>query len=137
MRKSPVESVLTAVVGTLRTSTDMTLVSSTGIYNNVEQDARFPYVVVTSPVDRRFDAVGQLGSEVMVNVQVVSQARGDKEASQILDQCIRALNFTPLETTQHDTFGCAWDSSERYSETINGVQTRYHVGMFRVWTGQQ
>lgn len=137
MRRSPVETVLTSVVTTLRGSTGLTaLVSSTGVYNHVEQGATYPYIVVTSPTDRRMDTVGQLGAEVLVNVQVVSQARGDKEASQILDQGIRALNFTALPTTGHQAFGCAWETSERYSEVVNGVQTRYHVGTFRVWTGQ-
>jgi hypothetical protein len=137
VRRSPVEAVLTAVVGTLRGSTGLTgLISSTGIYNNVDQGAALPYAVVSSPTDRRMDTIGQLGSEVLVNVLVASQARGDKEAAQILDQAIRALNFSVLPTTQHDTFGCAWENSERYSDTINGVTTRYHVGIFRVWTGQ-
>jgi hypothetical protein len=137
MRRSPVESVLTAVVSTLKGSTGvMGLVSGTGVYNHVEQGALFPYVVVSSPTDRRVDTFGRFGAEMLVNAQVVSQSRGDKEASQILDQVIRTLNFAVLPTTQHTSIGISWDASERYSETINGVQTRYHVGMFRVWTEQ-
>lgn len=138
MRRSPVESVLTAVVSTLRSSTGLTalLGSSSGVYNNAEQGAPFPYVVVSSPADRRLDTFGRFGAELVVNTQVVSQGRGDKEASQILDQVIRALNFATLDTTQHTSIGITWDNSERYMETINGVTTRYHVGMFRVWTEQ-
>jgi hypothetical protein len=137
VRRSPVETVLTSVVSALRASTGLTaLVSSTGVYNNVEQGASFPYVAVTSPSDRRVDTFGRFGSELVVNTQVVSQARGDKEASQILDQVIRALNFATLATTQHTALGITWDNSDRYMETINGVPTRYHIGMFRVWTEQ-
>jgi hypothetical protein len=137
VRRSPVETVLTSVVSALRSSTGLAaLVSSTGVYNNVEQGASFPYVAVTSPSDRRVDTMSRFGAELVVNTQVVSQARGDKEASQILDQVIRALNFATLATTQHVALGITWENSERYSETINGVPTRYHIGMFRVWTEQ-
>lgn len=137
MRTSPVETVLTAVVSALRGSAGVTgYVSSTGVYNNVPSGARYPYVVVTSPTDRRMDTIGQRGAETMVNVQVVSQEPGDQQASRITNECIKALDFAALQTTQHDTFGCAWESSDRYSETINGIQTRYHVSIYRVWTGQ-
>lgn len=137
MRRSPVETVLTTVVGALRASSGVTgQVGSTGIYNHVDQGAAMPYIVVSSPVDRRVDTVSQFGAETMVTVQVVSQARGDQEASRVLDHCIRALDFATLGTTGHTSFGCSWENNERYSETINGVQTRYHVGIFRVWTGQ-
>lgn len=137
MRRSPVEAVIGAVVGKLKASTGVTgLVSSTGVYNHVEQGASFPYVVVTSPTHRRNDTMGRFGADTMVNVLAVSQARGDKEGAQILDHCTRALDLQSLSTTQHATLGIAWESSDRYSETINGVQTRYHVGMFRVWTEQ-
>lgn len=137
VRRSPVEFVLRAVVATLRTSTGLTALigSSTSVYNHVEQAARMPYVVVTSPSDRRMDTA-RFGAETLVNVQAVSQTFGDYDAAAIQDQCIRALNFTPLSTTQHTTLGCAWDNTERFSEVINGVQTRYHVGIFRIWTEQ-
>lgn len=137
MRRSPVEHVIRAVVTTLRASTGLTALigSTTSVYNNVEQGATMPYVVVSSPSDRRVDT-SRFGAETLLNVQACSQFRGDAEAAQVMDQCVRALNFAVLPTTQHATLGCAWDNSERYSETINGVQTRYSVGMFRVWTEQ-
>lgn len=142
MRRSPVEHVIRAVVTTLQASSGLTALigSSSGVYNHVDQGAAMPYVVVSSPADRRLDT-SVFGAETLINVQAVSQAFGDRDAARILDQCIRALQptsapFTVLQTTQHTTLGCAWDNSERYSETINGVQTRYHVGIFRVWTEQ-
>jgi uncharacterized protein DUF3168 len=142
VRRSPVEHVIGAVVTTLRASTGLTALigSTTAVYNHVDQGASMPYVVVSAPSDRRMDTA-VFGAETLVNVQVCSQYKGDKEATQVYDQCLRALQptgspFTVLQTSQHTALGCAWDNSERYSETINGVQTRYHVGIFRVWTEQ-
>lgn len=139
IRNSPVEAVLSATVAKLRSSTGVTglVTSTTGIYNNVEQGASYPYIEVTSPVDSRLDTMSRFGSDVLVNIKAVSQARGDKEAAQVLDQCVRSLNFAVLSTTApHASIGITWENSERYAETINGVTTRYHVGMFRVWAEQ-
>lgn len=135
MRRSPVEAVISAIVSRLRASTGVTALV-TGIYNDVPQASAYPYVVVSSPLDKRMDTFGQLGGETMIDVQAISQAHGDQEGVRILDQVGRALDLQPLSTTQHTTFGVAWDQNERYSNVVNGIQTRYHVSTYRVWTGQ-
>lgn len=136
MRTSPVEAVLAGVVTTLKASTDVTDAATGGVYNNVPQNTAFPYLEVTSPTDRREDAVGQLGASVLVDVKAVSQFRGDAEAAGIIDAAIQALNGTRPTVTGHTIFGIAWEQSERFREVINGVVTRHHVATFRVWTGQ-
>lgn len=138
MRRHPLEFVLTAVVTTLRASSGLTALigSSTAVYNNVAQGAAYPYVVVSSPTDRRMDTMGRFGAETLVDVKAVSQYPGDLEAARIHDQCVRALNNQILATTQHTTLGVAWDSAERFAELVNGVPTRHQVGTFRIWTEQ-
>lgn len=138
MRRSPLEFVLTAMVTALRASSGLTALigSSTAVYNNVEQGAVYPYVVVSSPTDRRMDTFGRFGAETLVDVKAVSQYPGDREASRIIDQAKRTLDLQPLATTEHTTLGVAWDTGERFSEIVNGIVTRHAVGTFRVWTEQ-
>jgi len=138
VRRSPLEFVLTAMVTALRASSGLTALigSSTAVYNNVEQGAVYPYVVVSSPTDRRMDTFGRFGAETLVDVKAVSQYPGDREASRIIDQAKRTLDLQPLATTEHTTLGVAWDTGERFSEIVNGIVTRHAVGTFRVWTEQ-
>ena len=136
IRRSPVEAVLTGIVTALKNSTGVTGLATGGVYNNVPQSTTYPYVVVTSPTDRREDTFGRFGASIMVDVKAVSQYPGDKEPSQIIDQCIRTLNFQPPSTTQHTVLGVTWNNSERYSEVVNGIVTRHHVASFYVWSEQ-
>ena len=138
MRRSPITAVLTGVVGTLRASTSLTALvgSSTSIYNNVDQGAAFPYVVVTSPTDRPVDTMGAFGVESLVDVKAVSQYRGDKEAADIVDACMGALHFARPTITGHTVLGTAFENGERFHEMVNGIVTRHHVATFRVWTEQ-
>lgn len=136
LRRSPVEQVLTGIVTALKNSTGVTGLATGGIYNNVPQDTDYPYVVVSSPVDRREDTARRYGAIVSVDVKAVSQYPGDKEASQIIDQCLRVLHFQPPTTTQHTVLGIRYEDGERYSEVVNGIVTRHHVAMFQVWSEQ-
>lgn len=135
-RTSPIEDVITASVTALKADAPL-LALTTLIYNNVPQDTAYPYVEVTSPSDTRVDTFARFGSTVLVDVKVVSQAFGDREASRILDACITALNNTLPSLTSHTTLGIAWDSSDRFREVVNGIVTRHHVATFRVWAEQQ
>ncbi len=138
IRRSPVETVIGSVVAALRASTMVTglVASSTGVYNNVDQGAAYPYLEVTSPTDRRLDTFSRFGNDALVDVKAVSQGKGDQQGTRIINAAIQALTLSALATSQHSALGIAWENNERYSETINGVTTRYHVGMFRVWTEQ-
>lgn len=135
-RRSPEEAVVTAIVAALKASTGVTGLVSTRVFNNVPQDTPYPYVVVTAPLVRRADTFGCLGGTTLVDVQAVSQERGDQEGMRILDQCIRTLNFTEPPTTGHTVLGIAWDQTERYQEVVNGIPTRHHVATLRAWTEQ-
>jgi hypothetical protein len=103
----------------------------------VPQGTLYPYIEVSAPTNRRVDTNNTPGSEALIDLKVVSQYQGDAEADEIMDYCIRALNFQePVLTDGHRMLGVAWDNSERYKETVSGIVTRYHVGTFRAWSEQ-
>lgn len=140
-RAIPVEAVLTSIVTVLRASSGVTALANGGVFNNVPQGTAYDYVEVSSPTDRRVDTFSRFGSEVLVNVKVVSQGRGDQAPARILSACSVALcgeggSNTLTLAAPHRSLGVALDNSERYTEIVNGVTTRYHVGTFRVWTEQ-
>jgi hypothetical protein len=135
-RRSSVDATLAAIVLALKSSTGVTGLATGGIFNNVPQNTPYPYVVVTSPTDRREDTCGRFGSVLLVDVKAVSQYDGDKEAAGILDQCIQALNFQKPAASGHTVLGMTWENSERFQEVVNGIPTRHHVATLRVWTEQ-
>lgn len=136
-RSSAAEAVLTAVVTQLKATSAVTDLATGGIFNHVEQDTDYPYVEVTSPSDTRQDTFGRFGGTFLVDVKAVSQYRGDKQNTEIIDACITALNNQLLAMTDHDMLGLAWDSTERFRELVNGIVTRHHVATFRVWSEQE
>ena len=137
-RRSPITAVLTGVVSTLRASSAVVAAvgSTTNIYNNVDQGAPYPYVVVMSPTDRPVDTMGRFGVESLVDVKAVSQARGDKEAADIVNDCLQALHFQRPTIAGHTVLGMAFENGARFQEVVNGVVTRHHVATMRLWTEQ-
>lgn len=135
-RRIPVEAVLTAVVTTLKGTTAVTGITTGGIYNNVPQNTPYPYIEVSLPSVRRQDTYGRPGGDSVVQVKVVSQAMGDQEAARISDQCVRALDFQRPSASGHSVLGMAYEDCELYRDVVNGIVTRYHANLFRVWTEQ-
>lgn len=135
-RRVPDEAVVTAIVTALKASTGLTALVGTRIYNNVPQSETYPYVVVTAPTVRRADTLGRFGGMTLVDLKAISQERGDQEGMRILDQCVRAVNFTEPAMSGHTALGIVWDQTERYQEVVNGIPTRHHVASCRAWTEQ-
>jgi hypothetical protein len=137
-RRSPITAVLTGVVSTLRSDTGVIglVGSSTGVYNNVEPLAAYPYIVVSSPTDRPMDTYGRFGVETLVDVKAVSQYPGDKEAADLVNAAVSALHFVRPTIGGHTVIGTAYENGERFQEVVNGIVTRHHVATFRIWTEQ-
>jgi hypothetical protein len=135
-RRSPDAVVIGGVVNALLGSTGVTGLVSTRVYNHVPQNTAYPLVKVTLPTTRREDTLGRYGALGLVDVDVISQGFGDLEGTQILDQCVRALDFEPPATTGHTSLGLNYDETTRFSEVVNGIVTRHHVASFRYWTEQ-
>src|SRR5678815_3487664 len=135
-RRSPDQEVIGAVVTALAASTGVTGLVSTRVYNNVPQNTSYPLVKVTLPMTHRQDTFGRYGATATVDVDAISQAFGDLEGTQILDQVVRTLDFTRPNLTGHTSLGLAFDETNRFSEMVNGIQTRHHVASFRYWTEQ-
>jgi hypothetical protein len=135
-RRNPDEAVIGGVVTALLASTGVTGLVSTRVYNNVPHNTTYPLVKVTLPTTRRSDTYGCFGAEATVDVDIVSQAFGDLEATRILDQCVRTLDFTRPTLSGHTSLGLRFDETARYSEMVNGIQTRHTVASFTYWTEQ-
>lgn len=136
-RRSPITAVITGVVGALRADSGvLALLSSTGVYNNVEAGASYPYIVVSSPTDVPKDTMGRFGVETLVDVKAVSQYPGDKEAADLVNAAVSALHFVKPTIAGHTVIGTAMENGERFQEVVNGIVTRHHVATFRVWTEQ-
>lgn len=126
--------VLTALVTRLKASSGVTTLATGGVFNNVPQDTAYPYVVVGAPSETRWDTWGCPGKTVTVQVEAVSNARGDKEAVSILNACIGALHFQRPTVTDHDLAGIAYDEGQSYKdpEMVGGVPIYHATGIFRV-----
>jgi hypothetical protein len=135
-RRSADQVVIGGVVNALLGSTGVTGLVSTRVYNNVPQNTAYPCIKVTLPTIRRTDTYGRLGATALIDVDVISQAFGDLEGAQILDQCVQTLNFTEPSLSGHHSLGLAWDETTRFAEVVNGIVTRHHVASFRYWTEQ-
>ena len=135
-RRSPDAVVIGGVVNTLLASTGVTGSVSTRIYNHMDQNTAYPCIKVTLPMTHRYDTLGRFGAWATVDVDVISQNFGDLEGAQILDQVVRALDFQRPTLSGHTSLGLAFDETNRFSESINGIVTRHHVASFRYWTEQ-
>ena len=139
---SALEPVIRAIVAQLKSSTGvMALLATTdSVFNDVRQGSLYPYVVVGSPTETRWDTWGCPGKNLTVQVRAVTNGdedRGDKKGAQILSACIARLHFNHTTgVTDHFLSGMAYDSGESYTEIVSGVTVRHTIGMFRVHVTQ-
>ncbi len=127
-------SVLTSIVTQLKASSSVTTLATGGVFNNVPQDTAYPYVVVGAPNETRWDCWGAPGKTLSVQVEAVSNSRGDKEAVGILNACIAALHFQRPTVANHNLAGIVYDEGNSYKdpEMVGGVPIYHATGIFRV-----
>lgn len=83
-------------------SGDSTLVGLvTGVYDNVPEDAVYPYVVIGEVNATPDNAHGLFGRELLATIHVWSNYRGFREALQITEQIVTLLDHQPLAVTGH------------------------------------
>lgn len=139
---SAIEPVLRAIVTQLKSSTGVMglLATTDSVFNDVRQGSLYPYVVVGSPTEVRWDTYGCPGKTLTVQVRAVTNGdvdRGDKKGAQILSACIARLHFNHTTgVTDHFLSGMVYDSGESYTELVGGVTVRHTVGIFRVHVTQ-
>lgn len=102
------------------------------IYDDVPQDAAFPYVTLGDDTHLAFDTDDSLGAESTIVVHVWSRYRGRKEVKEIQSLIYERLvrQFIPVQ--DHDLITIEFE----YSDVImdpDGM-TRHGVQRFRVLT---
>lgn len=78
------------------------LTKSYNIYNEVPDNASFPYIVIGTPLGGRSASFGNKDVEAEENVIIInvwSSYRGDKEASDIMNNVTQALTNATLSIT--------------------------------------
>jgi hypothetical protein len=100
-----------------------------------------PYLVVESGSERAFNTMGgpallKWGSETTIRVRVVSQYRGDAEASSVLSLAKQRLDGQPLTVPGYGSASVDFVAATLLKDTIGGVTTRELVGDFDVTVHQ-
>ncbi|MFL0365379.1 DUF3168 domain-containing protein [Pseudobacillus sp. 179-B 2D1 NHS] len=65
----------------------------TGVFDSVEEDQAYPYVVIGEPNQVPFDTKNTFGEEISIVIHVWSNYAGKKEAYNILSACLKALSY--------------------------------------------
>ena len=130
--KSALKRALAGVYTALNVA-GFTALSTGGVGNFVPQRTAFPYTRIGDGVEIRDDAMQLAGKDVTVAVHVFSQDQSDDEAIDILDKAVELLNYASITVADHVLVACQYETGfSAGTETINGVETRHYVGMFRV-----
>lgn len=109
--------------------------SNAGVYDHVDANTPFPYVVVGESTGRADDTKTEHGMDQVVTIHGWSEYRGYKEIKQIMGAVVTALDRAALTVTGHDLIDLRFLSSEIMLDP-DGL-TRHGVQRFRVATEAQ
>jgi hypothetical protein len=114
-------------------TSDATLVGLLGaahVYDDVPQGAAFPYLTFGQSLVRDWSTGTEDGSEHVVTLHVWSQAKGKREAHEIMGAVRVALHDQPLALTGHRLVNLRHEFSEARrdpdGETYHGI-VRYRA----------
>lgn len=102
------------------------------VYDNVPEDAAFPYVVIGEDTHAPFDTDDSLGAESTVTIHVWSRYRGKKEAKELQATIYNALTRAELSIDSHDLITIEFEYSDVLLDP-DGI-TRHGVQRFRCLT---
>lgn len=136
--------VMTALVGKL--SADATLVAllapapdaGAGIYNEVYEGAKRPYIVVDGGTEVPFNTLGTLGAakwggNTTVQVKAITEGAGDAEGLAILSRAKTVLDGQPMTVPGFPTVIVEWDSLQpSFTEVVAGANVRHVPAIVRV-----
>ncbi|MFZ3494624.1 DUF3168 domain-containing protein [Streptomyces sp. 5.8] len=110
-------------------ATLMGLVS--GVYDEVPEDAPFPYLTIGSITERADDAHNQRGLAAQITLDVWSRYRGWAEAAQILDAADTVLDRQPLTVAGYQDVSIAHDAHTLLRDPDPAIR---HISVtYRVW----
>lgn len=130
-------AVQTAVVTALKADAALialvnTTGSNAGIYDFVDADTPFPYVVVGEGNARAMDTKTEHGMDQTLMIHTWSEYRGMKQVKEIMAAVVDALDRAALSVTGHDLIDLRFEFSDILLDP-DGL-TRHGVQRFRVMT---
>ena len=116
-----------------RVTTDSALLALLGgprLYDDVPQAADFPYLTLGQSLARDWSTGSEDGDEHILTLHVWSQAKGKREAQEIMGALRTALHDQPLALSGHRLVNLRHEHSEARrdpdGETYHGI-TRYRA----------
>lgn len=103
-----------------------------GVYDDVPENATFPYVTIGETFLSPFDTKTEIGVEHVVVLHIWSRYEGAKECKQIMTAIYDALNRAALSVSGQTVV----DSRFTFAQTMRDPdgETRHGIQRFTVWT---
>jgi len=87
---------------TLNSDSNLTSTQGAAVYDEVPENASFPYVQIGRETSADYSTVDVTGSEVTINMDVWSQYKGSKEVKNLMDRIHTLLHDSSLSVTGHN-----------------------------------
>lgn len=107
----------------------MTKVSNR-IYDDVPESDTYPYIYIGQHTADRFNTFDRQGKNVVFNINIFSQYQGNKEALEILDLVIDALDYQTLTITNQTLVYCRFEQHSMLAYPDG--RTKQCIANFRV-----
>jgi hypothetical protein len=104
----------------------------TGVFDYVPDAQAFPYVVIDEGIETANNTLEHLGRDIVLTLNIWSQAEGFMEASIIANTIIQVLDNAQLVLSQGSAWRCQFEDTHRFRDP-DGV-TRHVALAFRVRT---
>lgn len=127
--RSALADIQRAIYGVL--SGDATLgVLVSGVYDDVPEDAAFPYVVLGESMETPRNSHSSFGRETVVTLHVWSKQAGFTEANAVLEELVALLDHQPLSIVNHHHISTRFEYSQTLRDpdpTIRHVPARFRI----------
>ena len=102
---------------------------SCGVYDDVPQNATYPYIALGEETVIDFSTKDIHGNEITINIHVWSQYKGSKETKQIMDKIHDLLHNTSISVSGFNLVNIRFEFSDILRDP-DGI-TRHGVMRFR------
>lgn len=100
------------------------------VYDDVPEDARFPYVTIGESLESPDNHHGGYGSDISATLHVWSRYAGFTEANTIAARIRRLLDHQPLQVTGQKVIAVRWEFAQALRDpdpAIRHVQIRFEI----------
>ena len=103
-----------------------------GVYDDVPQGAKFPYVQIGDETVNPYDTKTNFGEDATVTIHAFSMGPGKVQAKTIMDVVLQSMTASPLTISGFDVEGVERDFMEVFYDG-----SAYHgIIRFRIYTKQ-